>query len=332
MGRAVLGAIAFVATASLLACGGADDVPAPSGQSMMPSTPKQTAKATSSGRAPVIESVLLSPAVLVPGLEVNAVVNASDPDGDPIRLRYTWTRNGREVQNSDKPLLYLVDLAKGDRVEVEVVASDGRNDSRPAHARGKVGNRTPQLSAVTLEPFGDVRAGKTITATPIASDPDNDPLRFDYEWKVNGKRRGTNRTFDTTGLKRGDQIQVHVVARDGSDKSRLTASPVLMLGNSPPMITELPTPRTRDGVFQYTFKAQDPDGDRNLRFFVENPPAGVHMDAITGLLTWSPTADQAGVHQIEVGVKDRAGEGSTFTFELNVRTQLPEGSPAAPSR
>jgi len=280
--------------------------------------------------APVIERVLLSPSVLLPGVEIKAVVEASDPDGDPVRIRYSWTRNGKVVQSGEKAILYLVDLEKGDRIGVTVVATDGSHDSLSATAHGRIANRPPVLSAVTLSPFGDVRAGTTVKATPMASDPDNDPLRFDYVWKVNGKKRGTDRTLETKGMKRGDQIQAYVVASDGGEQSARKASPILMLGNSPPVITQLPTPKTRDGVFQYTFKARDPDGDRHLRFFIENGPKGMQIDGITGVMTWRPTPEQAGVHPIEVGVKDQGGEGSTFTFELNVHSSLPAGSPAAP--
>ncbi len=75
--------------------------------------------------------------------------------------------------------------------------------------------------------------------------------------------------------------------------------------------------------------SRDPDGDPNLRFFIEKGPAGARMDAIRGVLTWTPTAAQAGVHPIEVGVKDGAGEGSTFLFELTVRAAPP--SPQGPA-
>ena len=64
-----------------------------------------------------------------------------------------------------------------------------------------------------------------------------------------------------------------------------------------------------------------------LRFFMERGPQGMRMDPIAGVLTWTPSASQAGVHPVEVGVRDGAGEGSTFTFELTVRATQP--APAA---
>jgi hypothetical protein len=205
---------------------------------------------------------------------------------------------------------------------VAVTASDGLLESQPFVARSRTGNRPPVLSAVTLDPFGDVRAGEVIDATPHASDPDSDSLKFTYRWLVNGRKKGDDRSFDSGGLKRGDKLQVQVVASDGSSQSREVLSPVLVLGNSPPLITKLPSARFDDGTFRYTFVAKDPDGDRNLRFFLETGPSGMRMDAISGVLTWTPTATQAGVHPIEVGVKDGPGEGSTFTFELTVRATV----------
>lgn len=312
-----------------LACGGDESsTPVPSANSMMPS-PQTTGESSATGSGvPVIARVALTPPSLVPGQDVKAVVDAADPDGDSLRLNYVWTYNGKPVQSGPKSIFHPLELKKGDRVEVRVTASDGVNTSAEVRAHASAGNRPPVLSAVTLEPFGDVRAGEQISATPIASDPDNDSLRFTYQWRVNGTKKGNERTLDTTGMKRGDKVQASVTASDGVRNSREKLSPVLMLGNSPPVITQLPASQSEDGTFKYTFVARDPDGDRNLRFFIEKGPQGAKMDAITGVLTWTPTASQAGVHPIEVGVKDRAGEGSTFLFELTVRAAAPT-APAA---
>lgn len=319
-----------VATACLaLACGSGDgEAPAPTGGSIVAQAGQAAGFASSPGTSdPVIERVAITPPVLTPGTEIRAVVEASDPDGDPLQLEYVWSYNGREVKRGDQASFYLVDLKKGDRVQVTVRASDGSNQSAPASAMARAGNRPPVVSAVSLDPFGDIRAGETLQATPHVSDPDDDPLQFRYRWTVNGADKGRDRGFDTSGLKRGDKIQAYVVASDGQSESREQASPVLMLGNSPPTITQLPATRSDDGTFTYTFAARDPDGDRNLRFFVEKGPAGMRMDPITGVLTWTPSADQAGVHPVEVGVKDGRGEGSTFSFELTVGVQ--QAAPAA---
>lgn len=324
---------AMAALGLALACGSDEaSAPAPTGNSIVaqPSgAPDDDASAGPGLGDPVIQRVAITPPVLTPGEEIRAVVEASDPDGDPVHLQYVWRYNGHEVRRGDKPVLYLVDLKKGDRVEVEVTASDGTHESSPKSATARAGNRPPVVSAVSLDPFGDIRAGETIQATAHVSDPDNDELQFRYRWTVNGEDKGRERSFDTKGLKRGDKVQAWVKASDGASESREESSPVLMLGNSPPVITQLPASRGEDGTFTYTFTAKDPDGDRNLRFFLEKGPAGMRIDAVTGVLTWTPTASQAGVHPIEVGVKDGRGEGSTFSFELTVGVEPAAGTPAA---
>ena len=319
-------AASLLALASLACGAGPEDSARPSAQSILPNGMASQVSGETSGGTPSIERVELTPPTLVAGQDVHAVVEASDPDGDLLRFHYTWVYNGRTVQSGPQSIFHPVRLEKGDRLKVSVTATDGVHVSPPREATASAQNRPPVLSAVGLTPFGDIRAGEVVTATPMASDPDNDPLRYSYRWTVNGRPQGRERSLDTTGLRRGDQVQVAVIAHDGSSESREERSPILMLGNSPPVITELPVTRSEDGTFRYTFSARDPDGDRNLRFFLEQGPAGARLDPITGVLTWTPTSQQAGVHEIEVGVQDAAGEGSTFVFELDVQTHGPNST------
>jgi len=275
----------------------------------------------------------MSPEHPVPGQEIKAVVDVRDPDGDPLRLRYVWRHNGVEVARGSRPVVYIPDLQKGDEVELSVTASDGRRESQALSARGTVRNRPPVLTAVSLSPFGDVRAGQPISAEPHASDPDHDELEFDYRWTVNGAPAGSDRILETSRLHRGDRIQVSVVASDGEARSREVSSPILPLGNTPPVITQLPDLERSDGTFRYRFEAKDADGDHNLRFFLASGPPGMHMDPVTGELTWHPDASQAGVHPVEVGVRDPSGEGTTFLFQVTVSaTPAPPASPAPERR
>lgn len=325
------GALAVLA----LACGGKEKAaPKPSGHAIVTPSKAET-KSNSADSAPIISSVELSPATPVMGSHLTAIVRASDPDGDPIRLHYVWQRNGTEVSAGDQRSILIPGMQKGDEIQVEVTASDGQLESAPAEASATVGDRAPVLSAVGLQPYGDVRPGQKITAVPQALDPDNDPLTYQYTWTVNGETRGHDRIFDTQGLRRGDKVQVRVVASDGSLQSSSVASQVQRMGNSPPVIKQLPTAQVTGGTFRYAFQAEDPDGDNNLRFFLASAPKGMSIDPITGVLTWHPDASQTGVHPVEVGVKDSYGDGTTFKFNLTVTAKVGKGgsapAPAAPA-
>jgi hypothetical protein len=280
--------------------------------------------------APVVESVALNPRNPLPGAAVEANVEARDPDGDPYRLIFDWKVNGEPVASGPLPRFKTNDVRKDDRIEVTVVATDGRLESEPVSERTRIGNRPPLLQGVLLEPQGTVRPGDEVLAIPEAFDPDEDALRFEYTWLVNGSENGQRgRGLSTRGLDRGDRVRVRVVASDGSDASRAAESREVTMGNSAPLIQEIPKLQSESGLFRYAFEAEDPDGDRNLRFRLGKAPEGMRIDPILGVATWRPKASQAGVHPVEVIVEDSHGDASALQFEVTV-TATPGGTDEQP--
>src|SRR5262245_4379105 len=117
-----LGALALILAC---ACGGGDESH-PVQQSMVPTRARATNH--EGNRAPVVTSVLLDPPQPVPGKAVETRVEASDPDGDPVRLSYRWTVNGRALSVTASALP-AGSAGREDRIEVAVVASDGLLES-----------------------------------------------------------------------------------------------------------------------------------------------------------------------------------------------------------
>ena len=274
------------------ACGGSEEAAAPSHVRPMAAAPQADADAN---EAPFIESVALSPSDPVPGRGIGVVVRAEDPEGQALFFDYAWYHNGSLVTEGSEDTIAIETLGKGDEVEVVVTVSDGLN-AVEGRASGRVGNQAPQVGRVYLTPEGDIRAGVVVKAHPDAEDADNDALSFSYRWLVNGREVGSERELDTSGLKRGDRLQVEVIASDGNSDSSPTESPEVVLANTPPRILQLPALETDSGSLTYRFEAEDADGDRNLRFFLDDGPAGMEIDSISGVLTWRPSASQAGVH------------------------------------
>lgn len=310
-----------------LACGGSDERPRPSGPAM--AAPAKVQK-EGENSPPTVETVLLNPRDPLPGTAIEANVEVRDPDGDPYRLTFEWAVNGEVVSSGSRPRFTAKKARKGDRIEVTVVASDGRLESEPRSARTRIGNRPPLLQGVALEPQGTVRSGDELVAGPQANDPDDDPIHFEYLWIVNDSPTGEKgRSFSTRGLERGDTVRVRAVASDGSDSSRAAESREVTIGNSPPLIERIPTLQSDDGIFRYTFEATDPDGDRNLRFSLREAPEGMRIDPVLGVATWHPKPSQAGVHQVDVLVEDSHGDGSALRFEVTVTATAGEQPPAA---
>jgi hypothetical protein len=252
---------------------------------------------------------------------VRALVQASDPDGGSLRLRYAWTLDGAPI-GSDAPELTLERGRKGAELALSVVASDGSAESMPGHARTELGNRPPLLTGVLLEPADGLQVGGIVKAVPEAQDPDDDPLRYEVEWLVNGKPvDASGLEFETRSLRRDDQIQARVRVTDGIATTSPSTSAPLVVGNSAPQIVSRPDSRFEGGVFRYAVKARDVDGDRNLRFSLEGAPDGMTIDRLGGQIAWSPKPTQTGHHAIDVVVEDARGAKAVQRFELDIGSE-----------
>jgi Putative Ig domain len=104
-----------------------------------------------------------------------AVARAEDPDGDSVEFQYRWFVNGT-ASDVDDELFPAGELARGDRLSVEVRAYDGRAWS-PVTSSGdiEVGNAPPTI--VSTPPRVDARGQFRYQIK--AEDPDGDTkLRF----------------------------------------------------------------------------------------------------------------------------------------------------------
>ena len=133
-------------------------------------------------------------------------------------------------------------------------------------------------------------------------------------------------------MKRGDTVYVEVVAHDSTDETRPVRSAEVKIGNTPPRILGIPTPREIDGEFRYQFRAKDADGDRRLRYRLAEAPKGMSINPVNGEARWRPDASQAGKHPVEVVVEDSYGDGGALRFEVVVGLEPVPAPPAAGAR
>ena len=102
---------------------------------------------------------------------------------------------------------------------------------------------------------------------------------------------------------------------------------------TPPQITSPPV--TVAGLqqrYQYQVAANDPDGDP-LTFALTQAPAGMTIDAASGLITWTPSGEQVGTHPIAVEVSDDKGGTDTQLFAIDVADRVsPVVNLAVPSQ
>jgi hypothetical protein len=300
-----------------LACG--SEAPEPSGASMA-RAPVEDSLDRVENASPRVDRLVLNPPRPLPGQRVEAHVEASDPDGDPIRLELEWRVAGRVLGRGSQTAMAIEGARKGDEVVVFATATDGRAQSDPMRASVTVGNTPPTIAAFYLAPDGEIAPGQDVTAAPQAVDPDGDALEYEFEWVLNGRtvRGADEAVFATERLKRGDRLQALVRVSDGEAWSPVAESMTLTLANQAPKFTSYPEVDGTGGGVSTQLEAEDPDGDRSLRFRLLSGPAGMTVDPVTGRLRWRPGPKDVGTHAVEVAVADAQGAESAMRFELNV--------------
>lgn len=111
----------------------------------------------------------------------------------------------------------------------------------------------------------------------------------------------------------------------------LAAYQTLLNGmGSPPTITSTPPTTAAPGsLYSYAVKATDPDGDV-ISFSLTLAPAGMTIDAATGVISWMPGSAQIGANAVTVRVTDSHGLAATQSFSVAV-VQLVNHPPIANS-
>ncbi|GJD22740.1 hypothetical protein RIVM261_076960 [Rivularia sp. IAM M-261] len=74
--------------------------------------------------------------------------------------------------------------------------------------------------------------------------------------------------------------------------------------------------------YVYQVKATDLDNE-SITYKLINAPDGMEIDTKSGLIIWTPTLKQIGIHEVNVTATDSRGGSSSQTFQVNVRTSNP---------
>lgn len=109
--------------------------------------------------------------------EIRAVPESFDPDGDHLTLDFRWFRNGNPMVGEYGASLSTTELAVGDEVTVEVVASDGESNSPPVRSESvRFENHPPSF---TSQPLAPRPTDGVFSYRAAATDVDGDALRYE---------------------------------------------------------------------------------------------------------------------------------------------------------
>jgi len=161
-----------------------------------------------------------------------------------------------------------------------------------------------------------------LSATPSGTDPDGDTLTYTYQWRVNGNpvgAAGSESTFSTAGLKKRDSVSVLVTCTDGeAAASPVTSNAVSLLNQGPRITSSAPLDLT-GGRYVYQVTAKDPDGDP-LTYRLDRLPAGMTIDAASGLISWELPKGMMfpGKNEVVVAVTVSDNDGGSDSQEFTL--------------
>lgn len=216
--------------------------------------------------APVIASITYDPVAPLDADDVRAVVDAVDPDGDPITYAWRWTVDGLAAGGPSATL----DDRQADRgqiVRVYVEASDGQLSTGEIEGPAQeILNAPPRATDIAITP-ATVYTDTDATCAPSGwFDGDGDPPGYRYTWIVNsGTTPFTTSTLPSATFSKGDRLQCIAEPYDGYDAGPTLQSPEYVVRNRLPVLdsaaltTTSPTTRTALGVV--TGPVSDRDGD-----------------------------------------------------------------------
>jgi hypothetical protein len=192
-------------------------------------------------------------------------------------------------------------------------------------------NRTPVITGILIEPFGEITVRHDIIAKPQAKDIDGDEITFHYTWHVNGARSAVDENvLPKSEFRRGDWIDLSIVASDGSTSSEPLESRPFEVANAAPTITSTPGKFDAQGALRYQLTIDDPDDEIGFEYRLLAGPEGMQIDAASGLVSWQPHGQQTGTHSARIEVIDEKGSKAWQSFEL-VFAPASSAVPAAPS-
>ncbi len=170
---------------------------------------------------PTVDRIVFSEEDIYTDTELVAIVEASDPDRQPVELTYTWSVDGTEVFSGvNRNVLSTSLFEKHQVVEVTVVPSDGVDEGDPVSHSVTVLNSppsTPEFAIAPEEPIPGIDDMRCVLVTP-STDADGDDVSYEIAWSVD--------TFEYTGASTtdlpGDTIEASQFFDDESWRCAVT--------------------------------------------------------------------------------------------------------------
>ncbi len=259
--------------------------------------------------------VAIWPAAPVTEDDLEAVITTEAPDenGDPLTYRYRWLLDGAEQAELTDSVVSAALTAKGQRWEVQVWASDGKEEGPPAGAEAEIGN-TPPEAEVSISPAAP-ETGDDLVASVSTTDADGDGVSVTWAWFLDGASTAyTDTTVPADATEKGQIWTAQATPSDGEHEGE-PARMDIAIDNAQPVIDSLsmsPDPAYEGSLLELVIEAHDDDGEE-----------------LAAIATWS--VDGAVVQQGEGTTLDGASfdKGQQVSCELIVHDGFANSAPTS---
>jgi cyclophilin family peptidyl-prolyl cis-trans isomerase len=295
-----------------------------------------TAAADTNNGGPFLNDITVPP--IAPGQTVTIQLTGQDKEGDAIF--YDASRRGTV------PYQFNINNSTG-QLTVTAPANFSGAFDLSVGVRATSSSSTADLFDTQTLTFNVGSALSAPTSVDLAaltdsgvSDSDNITNVSNMQFVVSGTTNGA-----TVELKIGDQVVGSAVATGATttintnqisalgagtrtiiatqrlNNQTSAASPSLSLtfdNTAPVAIPAINLPTQANIGAELRVDLVHPDEGNDLRYILENAPAGMSINQQTGVLTWTPTASQLGPQTATLRVTDTAGNSQAQVMAINV--------------
>ena len=317
---------ALVATALLGAGCGSEEAKETRTPGSMLGTSTAAERTGGGNDAPVIESVLLTPARPAPGRVVHASAEVTDADGDATELKFEWRTSVGRILGSGRSL-DTTGFSEGERLELRVFATDGRDDSELFVKEFRLSEASVEVALVAIDAGDGTKPGALFEAVVETTNEEQGGYDVLYEWRAGNRVVGRDDELDTTALLPGEVVTLQAMLDFPDSQTDWVRSQPIVIGRGvPPEIVSTPEVGLEGGIFRYVVRATSAEPGARLEYELLNGPAGMKVDPSSGVMSWRPSSDQRGAFPIEVVAKDQWGSGIAQAFEIRVAPPAPPAS------
>ncbi len=295
-----------------------------------------TVRSGVANQPPVITST--PPTAATVGAPIQYQVGAHDPDGDTLSYDLDSPPAGMTIDRTTGLISWTPTAAEAGAATATVRVLDGHGGSTLQAIALAVAaiavNHPPQLTSFAPT---TLVAGGTYRYAATATDPDADPLVFSLPVHPAGMAidPATGQVIWTPNLDQTGTSSVLLRVSDGRGGVDVQSFEITVQAPEiPPVFDSTPVMAAVAGqVFQYQAHVQQADPTLAVTYtLAPGGPAGVTVDPATGVVTWTPTADEVGPQTLTLTATDSRGGAATQAFTLDVAPALaPEQPPVITS-